>query len=214
MRILMALALAFSADAPAQTGWLAPPATQQRLAAGEVVVQTATGNDSARLEGRVRAAVWIRAPAQAIWDAVTDCRQAVAFVPGLRSCRRVDRAPDGRWEEFEHEVRYAWYLPSVRYVFRADYDPPRRIDFHRVSGDLKEEAGSWRLTAAPVVAATQVEYELYVQPGFWIPQTLITRALRRDLPAALTALRERVESSADHAGRRTRADPAQPPAAR
>jgi hypothetical protein len=38
-----------------------------------------------------------------------------------------------------------------------------------------------------------VEYEMYLDPGFWIPQWLVTRTLRKDLPAALSGLRERVE---------------------
>jgi hypothetical protein len=124
---------------------------------------------------------------------MTDCRQAAAFVPGLKRCRRIGGAANGRWEDIEQEVRYSWLLPSVRYVFRAEYDRPRRIDFHRLSGDLKEEEGEWSLTRTADGRSTDVEYELYLDPGFWIPQVLVTRSLRKDLPAALGGLRERVE---------------------
>ena len=85
-------------------------------------------------------------------------------------------------------------LPTIRFVFRADYQRPRRIDFRRVSGDLKEEEGSWLLEATPDGSATILEYEVYVDPGFWVPQALIRRSLRKDLPAALAALRVQVES--------------------
>jgi carbon monoxide dehydrogenase subunit G len=169
--------------------WIANPAIQQRLAAGDVVV--AASIDPAHPRGRVRAAVRIKAPPEAIWSIVTDCRQAVAFVPGLRHCRRIDGAPDGSWQDVEHEVRYSWLLPSVRYVFRAVYERPNRIDFHRISGDLKQEEGTWLLTADG--AGTVVEYEVYLDPGFWIPQALVTRSLRRDIPAVLTGLRACVE---------------------
>jgi hypothetical protein len=37
-----------------------------------------------------------------------------------------------------------------------------------------------------------VQYEVYVDPGFWVPQVLVNRSLRNDLPTALTGLRERV----------------------
>jgi hypothetical protein len=40
-----------------------------------------------------------------------------------------------------------------------------------------------------------VEYDVYVDPGFWIPKALVTRSLRKDLPAALAGLRDRVEST-------------------
>jgi len=177
---------------PAQ-GWVADPLIQRRLAAGEAVVQTADAADPAHPHGRVRAAVLIKAQPEAIWSVLTDCRQTPLFVPGLKRCRRVDGAPDGRWEDFEHEIRYAWYLPTVRYVARADYDRPNRINFRRISGDLKEEEGSWVLTATPDGTATVVEYEMYLDPGFWVPQSLVNRSLRKDLPAALSGLRERVE---------------------
>jgi uncharacterized protein YndB with AHSA1/START domain len=177
----------------APAGWIGDPVVQERLAAGEVVVQTAAAADPAHPRGRVRAAVLIRAQPEAIWSVMTDCRQTPLFVPGLKHCRRVGGASDGRWEDIEHEIHYSWYLPTVRYVFRADYDRPHRIDFRRISGDLKQEEGTWLLTATADGAATLVEYEMYLDPGFWVPQALVNRSLRKDLPAALTGLRERVE---------------------
>lgn len=187
-RVLLTPLAAFS-----QTAWTADPDLQRRLAGGEVVVQATAAADPEHPRGRVRAAVLIRARPEAVWAVMTDCRQTPLFVPGLKRCRRVDGAPDGRWEDIEQEIRYAWFLPAVRYVLRADYDRPHRIDFHRISGDLKQEEGTWVLTATPDGAATVVDYEMYLDPGFWIPQALINRSLRKDLPAALLGLRERVE---------------------
>ncbi len=194
LAIPLAWAAALLAPAAgAQPGWVKDPAVERRLSGGEVVVQTAAAADPEHPRGRVRAAVLIRARPETIWSVMTDCRQTLRFVPGLRYCRRVDGAPDGRWEDFEQEIRYSWFLPTVRYLFRADYDRPRRIDFHRLSGDLKEEEGAWVLTATADGTATIVEYEMYLDPGFWIPQVLVNRSLRKDLPAVLTGLRERVE---------------------
>jgi uncharacterized protein YndB with AHSA1/START domain len=184
---LQALALA---EPP---GWLSEPATQRRLAAGEVVVQSAAAVDPEHPRGQVRAAVRIRAPAEAVWQVVTDCTQALSYVPGLRRCRRIDAAADGGWADIEHEVRYSWLLLPVDYVFRAQYQRPHHIDFRRVSGDLKEEQGAWSLIESADGAETVVEYEVYLDPGFWIPHFLVTRSLRRDLPAALSGLRARAE---------------------
>jgi len=103
---------------------------------------------------------------------------------------------DGSWQDVEHEMRYSWLLPSVRYVFRAVYEPPHRIDFHRISGDLKQEEGTWLLTRTADGTGTVVEYEVYVDPGFWIPQALVARSLRKDIPAVLTGLRACVEHEA------------------
>lgn len=197
--LLVALAV-LPPVAPAAPGaWVSDPGVQRRLTAGEVVVQAVSGADPERPRGAVRAAVRIDAPADTIWKIMTDCQQVQIFVPGLKRCRRVDGAADGSWADIEHEVRYSWMLPTVDYVFRARYDRPRRIDFRRISGDLKEEEGAWLLMPAPDGSATIVEYEVYLDPGFWIPHFLVTRSLRKDLPAALAGLRERAEQA--HAAR-------------
>lgn len=191
--LIGACALLASVARAAEGGWLADTQVQRRLAAGEVVVEAATASDPEGSRGRIRAAVLIEARPEAIWAVITDCREAVEFVPGLRLCRRIDGAPDGRWVKIEQEIDYSWFLRTVHNVLRADCDPPRRIDFHRVSGDLKQEEGSWLLTPTPGGSATVVEYEMYLDPGFWIPQWLINRTLRKDVPGALAGLREHVE---------------------
>ena len=185
--------------AGAEPRWTGDPPVRQRLIRGEVVVETAAAADPDQPRRAVRAAVLIHADPEVIWKVMTDCRQVLTFVPGLRECRRLEAAPDGRWEDIEQEVRYAWYLPTVRYVARADYDPPHRIDFHRISGDLKEEHGTWLLSAT-ADGATLVEYQMVIDPGFWIPQALVTRSLRKDLGTALEGLRKRVQELA-HTGR-------------
>lgn len=180
--------------AASEASWTADPEVQRRLTEGEVVVvEAATAVDPERPRGHVRAAVLVKAGPEAVWAVMTDCRQLLRFVPGLRRCQRIDGSPDGRWEDIEQEIRYSWFLPAVRYVVRADYHRPQRIDFHRISGDLKQEEGTWLLTPAAEGGATLVEYEMYLDPGFWIPQWLVARSLRKDVPAALAGLRERVE---------------------
>ena len=190
--LALVLTLLVPAHADAQSTWVTDPAIQQRLAAGEVVVAT-SAIDPAHPRGRIRAAVRIEATPEAIWSIVTDCHRALLFVPGLRECRRIDGAADGSWQDVEHEVRYSWLLPTVRYVFRADYDRPHRIDFHRISGNLKEEEGTWLFTPTADGTGTVVQYEVYVDPGFWIPQALVAHSLRRDSRAVLTGLRECAE---------------------
>jgi uncharacterized protein YndB with AHSA1/START domain len=187
-----ALALFGPLTLAAQSGWLSEPAVQQRLVEGQVVVESARASDAAAPRGQVRAAVRIAASAEEIWRVMTDCAQAPFYVPGLTRCRRVDIAPDGSWEEVEHEVRFSKLLPPIHYVFHAQYDRPHRMDFHRISGDLKQQSGTWLLTSTPDGAATVVEYEVYVDPGFWIPQSLVERMLRKDVPEVLSGLRERV----------------------
>jgi hypothetical protein len=179
-----------------QGSWIDDQTVQRQLADGQVAVHVAFDGDGSRV--LVNAAVRIKASPEVIWGVLTDCDHAASFIPGVKSCRRVQAAPDGSWEIIEQESKYSWLMPSVTTVVHADYKRPRRIDFNRVSGDLKDEQGTWLLengTHRPSDAVT-VEYELQVDPGFWVPRVLVRHSLRTELPAALVAMRARAESIA------------------
>ena len=154
---------------------------------GEVVVRSlATEGSSA---GRVWAAVAIAAPASVVWNVMVDVEHAPEFVPGLRCARRLEQ--HGQYEIIEHTVKFSWLLPEVTYRFRADYVPLARIDFRRVSGDLRALEGTWSLRATPDNAGAIVTYSVYLDPGFLVPQWLVRQSLQRNLPAVLRALRGR-----------------------
>jgi hypothetical protein len=200
MRVVVASALALAVLLPAvlsaEERWFDDRDTHDRLAAGEIVVRV---DGQGGVRGRIEAAVEIHATREVIWNVLRDCEHAPAFIPGLKSCRRMEAAPDGSWEIIEHDVKYSWLMPTIHSVFRADYSQgtagqPWRIDFHRVGGDLREERGSWLLAAAPLPATTVVAYQVYVDPGFWVPQSVVHHSLRKNLPEALSALRDRAES--------------------
>jgi uncharacterized protein YndB with AHSA1/START domain len=180
----------------AQGSWLDDQSVQRQLALGQVAVNVTFEGDGSQV--LVNAAVRIKASPEVIWRVLTDCDHAASFIPGVKHCRRVESAPDGSWDTIEQESKYSWLMPSVTTIVHADYKPPKRIDFKRVSGDLKEEDGTWVLEKdehAPDDAMT-VEYELHVDPGFWVPRVLVRHSLRTELPAALAGLRARAESAA------------------
>jgi len=178
----------------AQGSWLEDETVQRQLADGQVAVHVAFDGDSSRV--LVNAAVRIKAAPEVIWRVLIDCDHAASFIPGVKRCRRVQSAPDGSWEIIEQESKYSWLMPSVTTIVHADYKPPQRIDFKRVSGDLKDEQGSWLLEKEGHATSDvmTVEYELHVDPGFWVPRVLVRHSMRTELPAALAALRARAES--------------------
>jgi uncharacterized protein YndB with AHSA1/START domain len=181
----------------AQGSWIEDQTVQRQLADGQVVVHVAFDGDGSSV--MVNAAVRIKASPEVIWHVLTDCDHAASFIPGVKRCRRVESAPDGSWEVIEQESRYSWLMPSVTTTVHADYKRPQRIDFNRVSGDLKDEQGTWLLEKKPhnpSGEAVTVEYELHVDPGFWVPRVLVRHSLRMELPAALSAMRSRAESIA------------------
>lgn len=173
--------------------WAFTDAQRTALERREILVDADVSREQNR--GDVRAAVRIQAAAATIYAAMTDCRAALEFVPHLKHCVVLETAPDRSWQLIEHVADLGWYLPSTRYVFRAEYDPMRSVRFHHISGDLRENDGLWELVGADGGAATIVTYRVRIVPRFYVPQWLIRSSLKRELPALLDALRRHSESA-------------------
>ena len=179
------LAAVFAAAAAASaTAMDLPPQAQAVLDQGRPYADVRADPDGS--SGVIRAAIDIAAPQSVVWAVMTDCDLATKLAANLKSCRIVERDPQGRWDVREH-VSKMTLLPSVRSVFRSDYEPTSRIAFHRTAGDLKVFEGEWRLT--PHGGRVQVTYEARVAAPFSAPGWMARIALRHDVPMALLALR-------------------------
>lgn len=178
--ILALLILAAPASADARE----PRASRQ----GIKVEVAADPNGSS---GLIRGSVEIAATPEDVWKVLVDCDLAPRMVRSLKSCRILERDPAGRWDVREHISRPGM-LPTVRSVFRSDYDPPQRIRFYRVGGELKVLEGEWRLVPLDGGARTRVLYENRASTPFAVPAPMARMVLRKDVPDALAALRREV----------------------
>lgn len=61
---------------------------QLRLKKGEILINVRQAGDPPM--GMVEAIILIEAPAENIWQIMTDCREIPNFVPGLKDCRVLD----------------------------------------------------------------------------------------------------------------------------
>jgi len=156
-----------------------------------VEVRSDPGGDG----GMIRASIEIAAPPEVVFQVVTDCDLAPKMVTSLKSCRILKRDPAGRWDVRE-QVSKMTLLPSVRNVFRSEYDPPHHVSFHRVDGDLRVYDGDWWIE--PVEGGSRVTYESRVSTPFRVPGPLARWGMRMQVPQALQALRR--ESLARVAG--------------
>lgn len=165
-------------------------ADRDRLLGGEIIVHL---NDQGPFRGHVQAAVAIAATPRKIWRVVTNCAKAPEFVPGVLSCKRLEVVQPGRIELFHQTVKYSWYLPRLEYDLQLEYFPYHQLNFRRVSGSLKRLDGTWWLEPASP-DQTLVYYSVDLDPGFLVPRFIVRRALSKDLPTVLAALRDRVAS--------------------
>jgi ribosome-associated toxin RatA of RatAB toxin-antitoxin module len=188
---VLLLGLAVVTGAPTQEVLKRPRADwadKDRLTAGDILVHI---DDAGPFRGHVQAAIAIKATPREIWGVVTDCDKAPEFVPGVLSCERLQVLEPGRVELFRQTVKYSWYLPRLEYDFRLEYFPYEQLNFRRVGGSLKRLDGTWWLE--PLGRnQTLVFYAVDLDPGFLMPQFVVRKALSKDLPKVLAALRQRV----------------------
>ncbi|HXA39917.1 MAG TPA: SRPBCC family protein [Phenylobacterium sp.] len=161
-----------------------PERAQAALERGRPYVEVKPGPDGS--SGVILAAIDVAAPQAVVWSVMTDCDLAPKMVANLKSCRILDRDPQGRWD-IREEITRMTFMPSVRTVYREDFDPPDGMAFHRTDGDLKVLEGEWRL--APHGDQVRVTYEARVAAPFAVPGWVARIALRHDVPMALLALR-------------------------
>jgi uncharacterized membrane protein len=192
---MRALFLAAALLAPSAAAALELPARAEALLErGRPYVEVRPDADGS--SGMIRAAIDVAAPEAVVWAVMTDCDLAPTMVANLKSCRILERDPQGRWD-IREEVTRPIFTPSVRTVYREDFEPTHRMTFHRTDGDLKVLEGEWRLE--PHGEAVRVTYEARVAAPFAVPGWVARLAMRRDVPQALLALRREALARAGQA---------------
>ena len=193
MKRAVAVVLLLVASAPCVSAdWTLSDAQLARLETGAIVAEGDVAPD--RTVATARAAVEVNATPEQVFRTLTDCAQALRFVPHLKHCAVLESAPDGSWQNVEQQVDYGWLVPRANYVFHADYQKFERIRFSNLRGDFHENRGVWTFTALKAGAATLVTYEARIAPAFYVPRWMMRNMLKRDLPDLMRGLRTRAES--------------------
>ena len=134
----------------------------------------------------------IRARPEQVWQILTDYDNASRVFPNLKKCKLLqDR---GATKVVTHEVCPTGVPGSFKYVLEVKESAPKVLEWHRLSGDFKEVDGIWRLNALDGGRSTYVTYHSYVNGGLFLPQALIRRQFRLDIPGVMAALKSQAES--------------------
>jgi ribosome-associated toxin RatA of RatAB toxin-antitoxin module len=165
----------------------------EHVEAGAVIAEADVAPD--RLAADIRAAVLVSATPEQVFRTLTDCVEALRFVPHLKRCAVLDTAPDGSWQNVEQQVDYGWLAPRAHYVFHAEYERFERIRFNTLRGDFRENRGVWVFRPVKDGKATLVTYEARVAPAFYVPRWMMRNMLKRDLPDLMRGLRAHSEAA-------------------
>lgn len=135
--------------------------------------------------------VIIKARPEQVWNILTDYTQAPSIFSTLKKCHIV--ADKGGTKIVHHVLRPTGLMNTFEYDIEVKEQPHKMVEWHRVSGDFKAVDGFWRLDPVECGRATLVTYASYVNGGLFMPQALIKRQARIDVPQVMASLRDHAE---------------------
>ncbi len=134
------------------------------------------------------AAILVDAPPSAVWAVIADKEAAPEYIESLESATIIEHSAEYQLIE---QVMKLGPLPKVTYVVKHTPLPPHTVRFERHSGDLKSITGFWKMLPVDGGSKCLVVYRLGLKPGFLVPNFVIRNALKKSLPDALRAVRDR-----------------------
>jgi uncharacterized membrane protein len=139
---------------------------------------------------KVSDSIDVEATAQEIFDVATDFDTYPDWNANIKNVEVKETDEEGYptkvWFEVDAKVR------TVRYTLEYDYsNAPESFSWDLVDGDVKELSGSYGFDEFE--DATEVTYELRIEPGFPLPGFMKRQAERQIMKGALQDLKKRVE---------------------
>jgi hypothetical protein len=177
---------ALLAGATGALAWTPDAQLERELVRGDSWAEVLPAADGA---GLIHAAIDIAAPPRTVWAVMTDCKMAARLVSSVTSCRIMQGDQRSGWDIREQVTKANFFVPTIRNVFRSDYQPYSLIRFHRTSGDLRIEEGEWRLSPINGGAGTEVTYVNHIAANIVAPAFIVRASMKKDTPKVLLNLR-------------------------
>lgn len=162
-------------DAPPPSPPPAPPTLEDRLAAGEVVVQTR------RVEGFTIPALHVEAVIDAvperIWAIVDDCNGYRNSMPHVIDSAEVERNGARTLCKWTVDMPFPFSNVDTVIETRSQLTPGRwQREFHQIRGDFVRNEGSWLLVPfGEDGKKTHIVYKLHAVMGTIIPDSMVKR---------------------------------------
>jgi ribosome-associated toxin RatA of RatAB toxin-antitoxin module len=138
--------------------------------------------------------VVVHASVERVWNILTDYENAPRIFPQLRKSEIVKSK--GNVKVLKHQVQPTGLggYQTYNYIVEVTEHAPKSMEWHRLSGDFKAVDGFWKLEPVNDGHDTSVTYSSFVNGGFFIPQVLIKKQFRVEMPVVLSNLKTESES--------------------
>lgn len=161
------------------------------LSKGQVVIKQNPGTDHE--VPSVEAKILVYRPLSKVWTVVSDPEVLMKYDQRVKKVKILSRS--GNKQNVEFNVLMTHLLPSFNYVLVQELYPPNLLRFHRLSGSFKDIQGSWKLFPTDNANQTVLSYTLKLDPGPFVPRTLLLGAVKSDLPNMMHNVKLSIEKN-------------------
>lgn len=132
--------------------------------------------------------ILINAPIDTVFAVISDFDRYPEFIRDVKAAEVV--------EEWKNECEVEMTLRimrDIRYTLHFSLEPPHRMDWHLVSGEvLRKNTGSWELAKAG--KAVRATYTVEVGFGPLVPAMIGDMLVNANLPTLLQSVKQRAEA--------------------
>lgn len=143
---------------------------------------------------QVSATIAAEAPAETCYAVIADFDRLANFIPGLKSSHIVSDPGQPLQLRQIGETTLGFSRYAIDVTLALDTDPPRRITFSRVAGNLEVMDGQWQVAGDAV--RCHVDYRADLKPQFWVPPLIGTLLVRRQVQTQLEGLKAEIDRRA------------------
>lgn len=142
---------------------------------------------------RISARILIPAPADPIWQVLTQYESLPDFLPNLVESTIIGEEDGCKLVKQVGKQTFLFVKFSATVVLKLNEDYPKQIAFSMTQGDFQAFFGTWELVVQDA-CETQLIYQLTLQAPRHMPLKLIEQRLKRDMSVNLVAIRDHVLS--------------------
>lgn len=148
-------------------------------------------------EGRVlqvRATLAADTPAATCYTVLADFDRLEEFIPGLVSSDVLSAPGEPIRLHQVGKASAAFFHVTLDVTLAVHVEPPRRIEFERVAGNLRQMQGSW--TVSGDEHRCDIAYRADIEPAFWVPPLIGPALMRNQVEAQLEGLLQELHERA------------------
>ncbi|MGD9681310.1 MAG: SRPBCC family protein [Candidatus Obscuribacterales bacterium] len=135
----------------------------------------------------------VKARPDRVWEVISDHDNLHRIFPQMKKATVV-KEEGNNVKLVKYTVAPSGPVGTFTYTVRLKEKAPRFMEWTRVSGAFKNVKGFWKLEPLDNGNTTLATYATSVDGGFLIPQPLVKRQCRIDMPQVVDTLKAEVEN--------------------